>query len=308
MPKASFSSSVAFVASVSFVTFVSFVCPPEARAQTSDSVGVRALGMAGAFTAVADDATATWWNPAGLAGGAFFNAILEYAHPTDRPGEGLRGVSLGFPALGLSYYRLPRRLASSTPSIAGGTADREDEGGLSVFGATVGQSIGQHLVVGSTVKLLRAGETKGGLDMGAMATVGRARFGLMVRNVTEPEFDTGSETFKLRRHARAGAAVTTGSRGVIGGATVAVDADLVKTPTVLGDERRVAAGGEVWMWRQMVGLRGGASMSTIGDRRSSLSAGASGAVRPGTYIDAELTGGGSDEERRGWAVSLRVTF
>ena len=31
----------------------------------SHGVGARALGMGGAFVAVADDATATYWNPAG---------------------------------------------------------------------------------------------------------------------------------------------------------------------------------------------------------------------------------------------------
>jgi hypothetical protein len=283
------------------------MCTP-ANAQSADLVGVRALGMGGAFTAVADDATATWWNPAGLAGGAYFSAILEYAHPEDRPGEGLRGVSLGFPALGLSYYRLPLSRIPPTASIATGSGSREDERGLSVYGATVGQSIGKYLVVGSTVKLLRAGETKGGLDMGAMTVLGRARLGLMVRNVTEPEFGTGPEAIKLRRHARAGAAVTSGSRGVIGDVTVAVDADLVKTPTLQGDERRVAAGAEIWTLKRRVGLRGGASASTIGARRSALSAGASAVLRPRTFVDAELTGGGSDEGRRGWGVALRVTF
>src|SRR5712664_3063013 len=49
-----------------------------AAAQTTDVNGVRANGMAGAFTAVADDATAGWWNPAGLAGGAYFNGVLEF--------------------------------------------------------------------------------------------------------------------------------------------------------------------------------------------------------------------------------------
>src|SRR5829696_672408 len=123
--------------------------------------------MSGAFTAVANDATATWWNPAGLASGAYFNAILEYAHPDDRPGDGLRGVSVAFPALGLSYYRLPRP-ASSSASTDTGTGSRQDEGSLSVFGATVGQSLGNHLVIGSTVKVLNADDTKMGLDIGAM--------------------------------------------------------------------------------------------------------------------------------------------
>ena len=68
------------------------LAPSLARAQSDDAVGVRAQGMAGAFTAVAEDATATWWNPAGLAGGAYFNAILEVSHlrepPTDRSAAG----------------------------------------------------------------------------------------------------------------------------------------------------------------------------------------------------------------------------
>jgi hypothetical protein len=89
---------------------------------------------------------------------------------------------------------------------------------------------------------------------------------------------------------------------------VAVDADLVKSPTLLGDERRVAVGGEIWALRRRVGVRGGISGSTIGARRSALSGGASAALRQGTYVDAELTGGGTDESRQGWSVALRVTF
>ena len=46
------------------------------HAQVFETFGVRALGMGGAFVAVADDATATYWNPAGLTN-VFSSAVLE---------------------------------------------------------------------------------------------------------------------------------------------------------------------------------------------------------------------------------------
>jgi hypothetical protein len=201
---------------------------------------------------------------------------------------------------------------------------------LNQFGATVGQSLGSHLVVASTVKLLNGGalsqvqaaagssldaagglgpsdETHPGLDVGAMAVFGRGRVGVTVRNVTEPQFGSGTDAFTLRRQARAGFALTTGTRGVIGSATVAVDADLTRTATVFGDDRRVAVGGEIWTPARMIGVRGGVSVNTLGERRTALSGGVSAALKKGLYADGELTGG-TDEGRRGWGVGLRVTF
>ena len=84
-----------------------------------------------------------------------------------------------------------------------------------------------------------SGETKAGLDVGAMAVLGRIRIGVMVRNLNELEFGSGVDAFRLTRQARAGVAVSSGTRGIIGTATVAVDADLTTTATVLGDERRL---------------------------------------------------------------------
>src|SRR6267143_6224513 len=72
---------------VSLVSFLVVSAPVTARAQRYEDIGVRAQGMAGAFVAVADDATATWWNPAGLATGAFFNGIVEYDRQQE-PREG----------------------------------------------------------------------------------------------------------------------------------------------------------------------------------------------------------------------------
>ena len=168
----------AFRPVVSFLFIVSFVlAPAQARAQSPELIGIRAQGMAGAFTAVADDATATWWNPAGLAGGSYFSTILEYGHPKAPPDTSVKGVSMAFPALGLSYYRLPISQMRPATSTGLSAAIRQDQGTFSVLGVTVGQSLGNHFVVGSTLKVMNAGEIHAGLDVGAMVTFGLARVG-----------------------------------------------------------------------------------------------------------------------------------
>src|SRR5581483_2720654 len=168
---------------VSVVSFVG-LAPRAARAQMYESVGVRAQGMGGAFVGVADDSTATWWNPAGLASGPYFDLLAEYGRPDVVPsGQQLVGVAAGFPALGLSYYRLPLSQMQPPGATAGPGSSRQDPGYLSQFGATFGQSIG-HLVLASTVKLLHAGDdTHVDLDLGAMIRVGRVKAGISLRNL-----------------------------------------------------------------------------------------------------------------------------
>lgn len=308
---------------LSCVSFLSVVClfvastPIAARAQAPDAVGVRAQGMGGAFTAVADDATATWWNPAGLATGAYFNMLVEYgqSRPTDAGDIAHRAIALAFPALGLSYYRMTVSEIRPSSSTDPTTGSRQEEGtsrvravDVSQFGATVGQSLGGHLVLASTLKLIRAaGETHGGLDIGAMAISGILRVGVLVRNVNETTVGAGEEELTLRRHARAGAALTSAAQTALGGVTLAVDGDLQRVPTATGDERRIAVGGEVWNRTRVIGGRAGFSASTVGETRSAATAGVSVAFRPGLFVDGQLTGG-SDETRKGWTVGLRVTF
>ena len=70
-----------------------------ASAQTFETVGTQAAGMGGAFVAVADDATAVYWNPAGLAlGGSYFSLVLDYnqgkAEPEDISQAGSRSASI----------------------------------------------------------------------------------------------------------------------------------------------------------------------------------------------------------------------
>jgi hypothetical protein len=281
--------------------------PATGRAQIFETIGIRAQGMSGAFVAVSDDATTTWWNPAGLASGGYFNGIVEFDRVEDPSGTRARAFALNVPSLGLSYYRLAlngMRPGDPTGSVS---ASREDQGVLSQFGATVGQSIGPHLILGSTLKLVHAlGETSADLDAGAMAALGRVRLGVAVKNLRTPEFSDGDRRIELSRQVRAGASVKAGApnRAEI---TAAVDADLTTTPTAVGDERHLATGVEAWLANRSVGVRAGVGMNTVGDSRRSGSVGVSIGLRGGFYVDGQLTRG-ADEARNGWGFALRLTF
>jgi hypothetical protein len=268
--------------------------PRVARAQMYESVGIRAQGMGGAFVALADDATATWWNPAGLATGPLFDALVEYGRFRTSPETSAQGVAMAFPSLGVSYYRLP----------VGVSRDQH----LDVYGLTFGQSLSNHVVVATTVKVERAGETHGDVDIGLLARAGHAQLGISVKNVREAEFETTQGTLTLNRQARAGAALLGRSNGWIKEMSLSFDADLITvSPAETGDARYVAGGAEIWIFNKRVGLRGGASRNTIGSKKSSASGGVSLALRSGLYLDAQHTNG-SDRVRRNWGIALRSTF
>jgi hypothetical protein len=323
-----------------------------AAAQMYELVGTRAQGMGGAFVAVADDATASWWNPAGMASGATLSLVYDRTTNTEPKvspdaGPAWRSRSNAFalttPALGLSLYRL--RISEIRPlSTNGAGSSGRQEGGaipvdlrtfaLTQFGSTVAQSVGGNLVIGSTLKLLRAGralsldaesgsardrldaagsaevehEWEPDLDVGAMVSVSRMRFGVSVKHLREPEFGEDDSGFELKRQARAGAAVIGGSgSGPLSMITAAVDADLTTLATGLGDVRHVAAGAEAWLFDRRLGLRGGFSTNTVGDAENSTSVGISLGSRAGYYVDGFLTVG-SDDSRDGWGLSFRLSY
>lgn len=340
-----------------------FLWVSPARAQIYESVGTRAQGMGGAFVAVADDASATWWNPAGLATGALFSAVFEHETAQDprQAGEvssqrsaawrtGLTGVAVAFPALGLSDYHLRVSQIQSIGPTAPASHGREDQRRgpvllssfvLQQFGATVGQSMGDHLVLGSTVKLARAAaastiaapgiasldrasrldgtaRSQSDLDLGALAVFGRVRFAAVVKHVTRPTFDLDDGAMSLPRQARIGVAVVSGTARSANPIALALDADLTRTPTAVGDARHAAAGAEMWLAHGRLGARVGTSVSTLGAARPTASAGLSASIltgsgfplrssRSGLFVDAQATAGG-DRARTGWGFALRVAF
>lgn len=304
-----------------------------AAQQNVESAGSRALGMAGAFVGVADDATAVYWNPAGLAVGPPAGITIGWvdfrsgnqnsppvAGPTRRTSK---FVSLGTWPVGLSYGTFDESALVEGPYPS--STPNTNNFRLSEFGGTFVQTLVPGLVVGSTVKYLKGTVVSGPIfglsardaldasrelnapsthrfdfDVGAMADLRRARIGLSVRNLREPEFgEMAGSAIKLRRHARLGVAVLPAS-----GVTLAMDLDLDTVALPDGPRRILAFGAEDRISPRLA-LRGGIRWSLEGSRRPSPALGGSVAVRPRLWLDWHLTGGRVDADR-GFGVGLRV--
>lgn len=298
-----------------------------AMAQPFEAVGSRALGMAGAFVAVADDASGGYWNPAGLASGQPAGATIEWvrfqngdrdAAPARGPWErSTRFTSLGTWPMGLNYTRVDEVSLTS--------ADRVERFTTNQYGLSVLQSITEGFVLGSTLKYVRGrvgaqavtaltagdslesgrdlgGQSSGAFDMdlSAMYDARVFRIGATIRNLRSPEFEgPDGQVRELQRRSRVGLAVLPAA-----GLTLAIDLDLDTADLPTGPQRVVAAGVERQFSPRVV-IRGGARRNLEGTRATVGAAGASVAIRPGTWLDAHVTLGRSAGER-GFGVGLRA--
>jgi hypothetical protein len=313
-----------------------------ASAQTFDTVGTRAAGMAGAFVAVADDASAAYWNPGGFAAGNFFKMVLDRSTAKVNPGTIEGGdsasgvlVALGIPALGLSYYRL-----RSTTLWTGGQANPSrserspgvDELRMDTLithhsGVTLVQSIARGVAIGTTLKVVRGvaasaivadtdregllgrteltgkGTSKFDADIGIMAAAGLFKAGVTVRNLTQPGFTTGRGGPELSLDRQARAGIAIAVRD---GWAVAADLDLTRGTTPAGRVRDFALGTEGRLGRKAF-VRGGLRLNTAAGGGPSVAAGASYAVMGSVLVDAQVTGG-SDRSHRGWGVAARFVY
>jgi hypothetical protein len=147
--------------------------PAPAMAQGFASTGTRAAGMGGAFVGVADDASAIYWNPAGLAAGAYFSLVVDGGAAEITPDSSALGgddsnffLGLAMPALGLGYYRLHTRTAGPPPTLEPfGPSEpplltvapelRVDTLVTHHGGVTLVQSLWPGVAVGTTLKLVR---------------------------------------------------------------------------------------------------------------------------------------------------------
>ena len=327
------------------LVLVSFLfVPTTAWAQAIELAGSRAPGMGGAFVAVANDSSATWWNPAGLAAGPFVDLALTRNALRSGGDQGpasrarLSSFALGTPPIGISYYRFRLTEIARGGSTASEQGDRQAIGtGIAIrsvpasqLGVTLVHSLLSGIHVGTTLKYVRgevlAGSAEGDadalldfghqlpsgdgtsafdLDVGMLAVVGAFRLGGAVRNVRAAELN-GAHPVDLPRQVRIGAAFDGDSVGLLP-LTVALDVD-VRRYTAPGGERRVfALGAEQWFAQRRLAVRAGARFNTVGAEERAGSAGVSVAVRSGLFLDGHVVSGGSADER-GWGVAARVSF
>jgi hypothetical protein len=309
--------------------------------QPVEVAGTRALGMGGAFTAVADDSSATWWNPGALAAGPFFDGAVGRAWID--PARFQRGsatwVALATPPFGLSNYRLRLASTRSLDPTGGGAGNREQDGGadpvyhwqVSQWGATIVQTLLPGVHAGATLKYVRGtvrvGQPEAGagedarldvaegltdgdhrsrfdLDAGVLAVAGPVRVGAVVRHLREPDFGAAGPRFD--RQVRVGAAFDAAAIGGPG-LVVAVDADTRTYGSPTGERRMVAAGVEQWLAGRRVGLRAGARRNQTGAREQAYSAGASVRLTDALYVDGYLERGRGGAPR-GWGIATRVSY
>lgn len=314
-------------------------------AQAEAPAGVRATGMGGAFVAVADDASAVFWNPAGLASGSYFSLAVDTNHlktaddstfPHDRSAL---MIALGTPALGLSYFTntVTRAAEFFAPADLGPAVDtiavyRVERLEARQVGATVVQSLAQRIAVGATVKLVRGlassgfvpatdrsaldhvdeaflqkASTKFDADFGVMLTGAVGKVGLAVRNAFEPDFKTSDGvSIPLERRVRGGLSLLLHEF-----VTVAADFDFTDAPTSRGEWRDAAIGAEARLSRRAF-ARSGVHWNTAGRDSGPgaapvFSVGGTYAVYGSVLADGQISMGSADGDT-GWGVGLRFVF
>jgi hypothetical protein len=248
-----------------------------------------------------------YWNPAGLATGAFVSVLASFSEEIAP-----KIVALSLPPVGIAYYRLGTFGTERAASAVTGPPSREEVRRsvhaltTSTVGVSLLHSLSDYIVVGATPKVMWGDSTAFDVDAGVMIAVERIRLGLVARNLTTPSFETDLDSeLELSREVRLGAGWGSGWPGH-SRVVVSVDGDLTSRPTLLGDRRDVAAGVETWWLDRRLALRSGVRRSTTGDARAAVAAGASWALRPSISAEGHVTVGEHDE--RSWSVGLRMGF
>jgi hypothetical protein len=326
-------------------TFV--LLPAVAAAQGVESVGMRALGMGGAFVAVADDASGTYWNPAGLVTGSVFSGLAEAGRSQveDAPvggaagpltGFGGRGsllVALGTWPVGATFYRL----SEATARVVGPATQAQNVVSTAALqrlttthvGVNVLHTIVSGLHVGATVKYVygSAGQDRRSpapgdplAAAGDLDTRGNSRFDMDAGVMADLRvvklglavrnlFEPEFDTVEETARLQLPRQVRAGvAFRTTETLIVSLDADLTENPDVTGDRRSLAMGAEQRLWQDRAAVRGGVRVSTLGSARPVLTTGGSVSLRSGIFADGYVAIGLDEASPDGFGVGIRMVF
>jgi hypothetical protein len=317
-------------------------------AEAQAPLGTRAQGMAGAFVGVADDASAVYWNPAGLATGAIVSFLVTFGEVQTSPdqppasaGERHTGgmVAFSLPPVGLAYYRVGAFGTAAPTSVVTGLPSREEVRRsvqaltTSTVGVSLLQSLTEYIVVAATPKVVRGsaaigftaaplagdaldaaselegrGDTVFDIDAAVMLAVARFRAGVVGRNLTTPAFDTGVEDGGEIELRREVRAGVAWGSGWPGNSAIAVSFDADLTSHPTPFGDRRDVAGGVETW-----MRNRTLGLRGGARRSTVGEARSAITGGISYavrpsIFVEGHLAAGDRRERGWSVGVRAGF
>jgi tetratricopeptide (TPR) repeat protein len=223
------------------------------------AASARSMAMAGAFVGIADDASAAYWNPAGLTQIQRKDLVASYASLYDN--TGFSSIDYAQPTMGIGTFGLGI-VNLNTAGVPRRDRDGKQDGEFSASETALllshGFDLNSRWSFGSSLKVIRQqvdtySGTGYGLDVAAMfRLVPAVQMGLTVRNMLAPRITLRSESDRFPLNARLGVKWQATRKLLIG-----TDLD-----QVTGRSTKLVLGGE-WAFNNLLSLRGGLNENEI---------------------------------------------